>query len=268
MSCGIYCIENIINHKKYIGQSIDIEERWERHKRDAFYINSKTYDYPLYRSIRKHGLQNFNFYILELCDITKLNELEMKYIQEFDTFNNGYNLTLGGDGTFKYKWKDILDEYQQQPISIRKIAEKYDIPPTTLRAALLRNNIKIWYSKNEEVEKEFIEIYDRVKSIREVSRITGRTTKYISRVLKENGYIIKQEKSILVYDLRTGNFIEKLNNSQNFVNKYGSDPGTVSNVLKGKTKSTMGYVVRYYKEGYPEKIDTSSHWKLSYWGEE
>jgi len=35
MSCGIYKIENKINHKKYIGQSIDIKRRWLSHKTDS-----------------------------------------------------------------------------------------------------------------------------------------------------------------------------------------------------------------------------------------
>ena len=32
--CGIYCIENLINRKKYIGQSIDIYNRWYHHKHE------------------------------------------------------------------------------------------------------------------------------------------------------------------------------------------------------------------------------------------
>ena len=32
--CGIYSIENVVNHKKYIGQSINIKSRWCKHKVD------------------------------------------------------------------------------------------------------------------------------------------------------------------------------------------------------------------------------------------
>ena len=62
--CGIYCIENMINHKKYVGQSIDIHRRWAQHKQQNF-IARDTF---LYNSFKKYGLESFNFYIIEECD--------------------------------------------------------------------------------------------------------------------------------------------------------------------------------------------------------
>ena len=115
---GIYCIENIINHKKYIGQSVDIYNRWHKHKNELLH-NHHDNDY-LQKSFNKYGLDNFNFYILEECSPENLNEREIYYICYYQTLNDnyGYNLKAGGqDGTVsKYgeikKSNSLTNTYQ------------------------------------------------------------------------------------------------------------------------------------------------------------
>ena len=105
---GIYKITNTINGKFYIGQAIDIEERWKSHRRNSLNSKSKEYNYPLYRAIRKYGIENFSFEIVEECSIEELNEKEIYYIGEFNSYihaenSQGYNMTLGGEGTRGHK---------------------------------------------------------------------------------------------------------------------------------------------------------------------
>lgn len=99
---GIYCIENSINNKKYIGQSVDIYDRWSHHRSD---LNNGTHDNEyLQRSWDKYGSDNFNFYVLEFCDIDKLDEREVYFIDFYQTLNRdkGYNLISGGSFGKKY----------------------------------------------------------------------------------------------------------------------------------------------------------------------
>lgn len=109
---GIYCIENLVNHKKYIGQSNDIEHRWKTHK---YALNSGCHDNDyLQKSWNKYGCENFRFYIIELCDIEMLDEREVYYIDFYDTLNrdNGYNLTSGGS-TNKYYSEEVRNKISQ-----------------------------------------------------------------------------------------------------------------------------------------------------------
>ena len=111
--CGIYKITNIINNKCYIGQSVDIENRWKAHLRAVEHPK-----YAIHKAIKKYGITNFSFEIIELCDKENLNKLEQKWIQYFDAYNNGYNETIGGDnfGTWarKVSNEDVLNIRQRR----------------------------------------------------------------------------------------------------------------------------------------------------------
>lgn len=95
--CGIYKITNTINGKSYIGQSIDISLRWEKHKYEAYNSNQKSYNFPLNRAIRKYNIENFTLDIIEECPKELLDEREKYWINYYGTFYEGYNATQGGD---------------------------------------------------------------------------------------------------------------------------------------------------------------------------
>ena len=96
-SSGIYMVVNMINHKKYIGQSKNIKKRFQSHHLvDYKNENNCNYNTKFYQAIRKYGIDNFEVIVLQLCKEEELDNLEIKFIKEFDTFKNGYNSTEGG----------------------------------------------------------------------------------------------------------------------------------------------------------------------------
>lgn len=106
---GIYKITNKINNKCYIGQSVDIKQRWKSHKSSSRAIEDGGDTYTIHQAIRKYGIDNFNFEIIELTSQELLNSREQYWIQFYDSFYNGYNETLGGDGSIKYDYKKFLE---------------------------------------------------------------------------------------------------------------------------------------------------------------
>lgn len=135
MSCGIYKITNTINQKSYIGQSLNIEERWKRHK----WYQVKYAKYPLYLAFNKYGIDKFQFEILEECSRDQLDEREMFYISKYDTYNNGYNQTLGGSGNkgraMKLSNEDIasiFDLLKNSTLSQKEIASMYSVGEDTI----------------------------------------------------------------------------------------------------------------------------------------
>jgi group I intron endonuclease len=96
----IYKIINKINNKVYIGCTTKtIEKRYKSHLYRCF---KKNYDSRLYNSMRKYGIENFEIELLEECDIDSIYEIEKIYIQKFDSYKNGLNSTLGGEGFLGY----------------------------------------------------------------------------------------------------------------------------------------------------------------------
>lgn len=98
MTCGIYKIENIVNGKVYIGQSVDIEARWAVHKSTA--LKSQQ---PLYRAMRKYGLDNFVFSVLEETAPDILTEAEGRHMAEHRERGQLYNLAPAAGSTLGFR---------------------------------------------------------------------------------------------------------------------------------------------------------------------
>ena len=128
---GIYKIENKINGYCYIGQSTDILRRWRNHKTIANNENHEDKEYPLYRAIRKYGIDNFDFSILEECKVEELNDKEVYWIKQYNSFFNGYNQTIGGNQGKSFSNKEqivgIIHDLETTDMLHKEIADKWGL---------------------------------------------------------------------------------------------------------------------------------------------
>ena len=119
--CGIYKITNLINGKIYIGQSVDIQYRFRNHKSESFNPKSNAYDTAIHRAIRKYGVENFSFDVVEECDQEELRDREIYWINYYNSFGEGYNLTTGGEGVQTVNIKQV-QKLWDNGLSIEEIA--------------------------------------------------------------------------------------------------------------------------------------------------
>ena len=209
---GIYKIENLITHKIYIGQSIDIKERWKMHRYPSTYLDptKETYYYKLYTAFREYGLENFNFSIIEECSQDKLNEQEIYWINYYNSYYNGYNMTLGGDGINRPSEKKIyqydrLGNFIQEFSNTREAAEKLNTSIGSIYCAICDHHLGAGYQWSyEKLEKmpfyennedpviaydlngNKIQLYN---SIQEAARLTGDGWQLITTACKNKQYI-------------------------------------------------------------------------------
>lgn len=92
-NCVIYKITNP-DGKIYIGQTTNYAKRYARYKS----LDCKT-QVLLFRSLKKHGVENHIFEIIHECQLKELNELEIHYIKFFRTFNTSHGLNLNSGGS-------------------------------------------------------------------------------------------------------------------------------------------------------------------------
>lgn len=268
---GIYCIENNVNHKKYIGQAKDIEKRWERHRE---MLRSGNHDNKhLQRAWDKYGGKMFSFYVVELCDEQSLSEREIFYIAEFDTYENGYNQTLGGEGTRGFyhteEWKmwlrmlntgKVLSEETRKKLSEAKKGKHVEVTPA-MREAYKRLSEKLkgrviteeHRRKISEAKKgctpwnKGMKMPDDYKHPLLGKHHSEETKKKISDAHRGMKQTLEQrrKKSKKVICIETGIIYPAISEA---AEEYGVDISTISCAVRGKLKTAKGLHWKYYYE--------------------
>jgi|10_taG_2_1085330.scaffolds.fasta_scaffold120897_2 group I intron endonuclease len=102
----VYKVTNLNNKKVYIGKTI---QPLTRRKSDHIKSANNGSETNFHRAIRKYGVDSFKWELIrKYSTLEEMNNAEIKYISEYDTFKNGYNMTEGGDGGTTYRKGDEL----------------------------------------------------------------------------------------------------------------------------------------------------------------
>lgn len=202
----IYKITNDINGKIYIGKTeFTIEKRWKEHCQD--FNKDRNKKRPLYSAMRKYGIEHFH--IEEVEETSEPEKREKYWIEYYGSFKNGYNATIGGDGTRRIDY-DLVYNLFLQGLNIKQIAEKLNCSTDICSDILHKYKVR-----QEEIQKRSRQVVKKV-------------------VIQKD----KDTKEIL-------NIFSSIQEAYNFLGKQHS--GHIASVCQGKRKTAYGYIWEYGK---------------------
>lgn len=247
--CGIYCIENITDGKKYIGKSINIIARIKEHKR--LLQKNAHQNRKLQRSWNKYGEAFFIFNVVELTDESSLNEKEVYYISKYNSLKEGFNLTAGGDGGDTCK--NFTSYQKRKAHRNRSLASKgkINLGERNGFSKLSESNVKNICQLISDNTLHFDDIANTYQvSYTAIYNIyIGHTWKHISKdfifpIHKRKEFISPNRKEVFQYDM-FGNFVARYNSLTDAQRQTGMHLSSISQCCLGKTKSSGNFVWKY-----------------------
>lgn len=209
---GIYAILNLVNCKVYVGSAVNLKRRYNSHLRD---IELKTHhSIKIINAVAKHGIVNFSFTLLELCELSVLYKKEQAWIDRFDASNKGYNICSLATSCLGIKKSEAYRKRVSENLTGRPVSEKHKKHLSLLRSKpvlqfdKLGNFITEWKSARAASVVGACET-----SITSVCRgKRGTAGGFIWRLVTYDPYLIQNNhidiKSICQYSL-SGEFIQK-----------------------------------------------------------
>ena len=188
----IYKITNTINGKSYIGQTIqNVKERFYQHC--ATKCSKAVSNMAIHRAIKKYGKSNFTVEVIEEIDSANLNDRERYWIKCYNSYNNGYNSTKGGqDGCKPFKDLDvesIIKEYNTGK-SLRTLGTIFKVDKQTIKDLLIRYNVELrttrTYKLSQKDRDKVLEDFASGLSRKEIMIKWNISKSYLSQLI--NGY--------------------------------------------------------------------------------
>lgn len=188
----IYKITNKVNGKIYIGQTIQkIKNRFYQHCAKS--TSEEVLKMSIHKAILKYGKHNFTIEVIEEINQEDLNERERHWIQFYNSYEEGYNETKGGqDGSKPFKKLDeqtIIKQYEEGT-SLRQLGKIFKVDKQTIKALLIRNNIVLRTTRTyrlSQTQRQFIiDGYNKGITRKEIMAKWGISKGYLSQLI--SGY--------------------------------------------------------------------------------
>lgn len=248
----------------YIGQTIDEDRR-----RSEFNDSNNSYGGIKIDSARKkYGVENFNYEVLFSIEAEEdiigpiLNEMEMKYISLYDSFNHGYNSTIGGNNIgsqfhlSREKQRHSLKEYYKTHNSPRKGAKL-----TPEEKKIISERQKLYYQthdspfKGHTLSKEVRERLSELarKRVGELNPFYGKHhTEETKRIIQK-----RNSKPVLQIDPNTDEIITEFESAIAACRSFGCKCNDVAKAMK------QNRLWHGYKWIYKEKFNDYSERKYN-----
>ena len=237
-------IKNNINNKSYIGQSINIENRWTHHKSEL--NNNRHINDYLQNAWNKYGEDNFSFIVIEECKESELNEKEIYYINKYNSMNNGYNLCEGGNGIRGYR-------HTKEEIEKMRMIQN---PKTVLQIDFQLNIVNKWHgtshiSKELGYSKRNIDLCCNMEYGHKTAYgyYWFYEEDYINDKINWDYYLSEQKiiydgKKVVQKDLN-GNIISTFISIMDAHRKIKINRQSIQYCLQGKQKYAKGFIFEY-----------------------
>jgi len=207
----IYLASNINSNKKYVGQTFTtLTYRKNKHKSSAFKYDSQL---KFHQALRKYGWNMFKWEVIEIdVELDLLDERETYWIEYHDSFNCGYNMTMGGCSSRGYhhteetkeklrngaKGKSNLDHYIKRFGEIEGVI-KYEIYMNTLKERKGKSRLQCFIEKHgdEEGKIKYDAFVQNLKDKKKGHKANNTLDYYISKLGEEKGkerYLIFSNK--------------------------------------------------------------------------
>ena len=243
----LYLITNLINNKKYVGQTIQTKGYKKRFKEHIYSaLNHKTHISCLHKAISKYGPDNFEVKLLiHNIPEDKIDFYECLWIDKLNTYyrNYGYNMTFGGSGVKGYHFTE--DVKTRMSCAAKQYWENLSSDEYERQCHLRSERFK-GVPKSEEHKKHLSE-----------SRITsgvakGKNNPFYGRHHSEHSKQLigqKNSKPIGMFSIETGECIKKFNSTyeavdyllNNNITKNKDAASRISKICRGLGKTAYGY---------------------------
>lgn len=243
---GIYLVQNKINSYCYIGQSVNIHNRfYSHHFVDYKNENNPQYNGKFYKALRKYGWDNFEIMVLELSPVEELNKKEIEYIDLYDSFENGYNSTKGGQFWSPNIHSPEIELKRKETREKNKslMAENHPRAKLSNEEVLKIRQKYINGETVKEIYKDYQDLYTNINTFRRI--VLGETYKTVGSIPTEKNKIASANRGIKLTDEQV----------REIRKRYNSEHISYAKLGKGYNVSASTIQKVIHKEGYYSYID-------------
>lgn len=218
----IYQAFNKISQKSYIGQTTkSLHKRKNQH-----YISTTAYKYKFSNALNKYKEEDWDWRILAEVEIDKLDEYEIFFINDLDTYKNGYNSTVGGS------WLGETNPRHNGTI------------------------YELWHPEYGEIRETISELSNRYSNFGSIKKLISGKFKHIKGfVLLENKENYNNLVKPAYHRFYNPEYGEELCTTKQLSEKYKLGYSQVRKVSNGKANIAFGWILYENKDNYLKYIN-------------